>query len=160
MTSLILAFLLTLPVFHEDVHSTQKRAQLTRIADAIAAVSETPQEAAMLIATGYAESTFGLRYHEGLCLPHECDGGQARGPWQVWRRTAGAAWDLMIGLENTEQQARIALLKLRWGSKWCKGSPIGTLAFYMGLGCSTEEADARIEERFRIYGEALRALTR
>ena len=157
MQTLILTFLLTLPVFHEDQRDARKRDQLEMIAQAIATVSETREEAAMLVATGYAESNFGLRIHEGQCLPHECDGGKARGPWQMWRGNGMLLeqWARMVGFANTEAQALAAHRRLARGLGWC-GSHYGALVNYLGLPCETR--GAKVDQRLDLYERALHAL--
>lgn len=157
MKALILAFLLTLPVANEDVGDTRKPLQLETIASAIAETAATPEEAAMLIATGYEESKFSLRIHAGRCKPHECDGGKARGPWQVWRAKMPAKlWRKMHGLGNTHEQARQAQRRLMWGQAWCLGNEYGAMARYLGLSCSYR--GPLIRRRLELYEKALNAL--
>jgi hypothetical protein len=157
MQTLILAFLLSLPVSYDDPRSVEKTAQLEVIARAISDASPTPEAAAMLIATGYLESHFSLRIHLGQCKPYECDGGKARGPWQVQRnRMLLDEWDRMTGLENIEVQARAAQTRLGAGLSWCEGSAYGALAIFLGLPCS--DRSWRVAPRFELYERALNAL--
>jgi hypothetical protein len=159
MQVIILTFLLTLPVFHEDLRDTRKREQLEMIAEAIATVSETQEDAAMLVATGYEESTFGIRYHLGQCFPYECDGGKARGPWQMWRANGMLLeeWSQMVGLPNTEAQALAAHRRLSRGFGWC-GSHYGALVNYLGLPCDAR--GAKVDRRLDLYERALHAFQR
>jgi hypothetical protein len=157
MKAAILAFLLSLPVAREDVNDSRKELQLTAIAIAIDDASASTEDAAMLIATGYLESHFSLRIHAGQCLPNECDGGRARGPWQVWRnRMHAEEWNRMHGLRYTESQAIVAKKRLMLGQWQCRGSVYGAMARYLGLPCY--DRTARVKPRLELYERALNAL--
>jgi len=157
MKAAILAFLLTLPVSREDVNDSRKELQLAAIAIAIDEAASTPHEAAMLIATGYHESHYSLRIHAGRCLPNECDGGRARGPWQVQRnRMRFEEWDKMHGLAHTRAQAIQAQKRLIVGQISCRGSQYGAMARYLGLKCW--DRSFKVRPRLDLYERALYAL--
>jgi hypothetical protein len=157
MKAVILAFLLSLPVSREDVHDSRKELQLASIAIAIDEAATSPQEAAMLIATGYHESHFSLRIHAGNCRPDECDAGRVRGPWQVQRHGMRAEeWNQMHGLGNTRAQALAAQKRLIVGQVNCRGSAYGALVRYLGLRC--HDRSNKVRPRFELYERALNAI--
>jgi hypothetical protein len=167
---------LALPTYKEDRApelAEAKAQQLHGIVEAAFAASEGAPRSraewtALLLAIAYHESTFSLRIHAGDCKPHECDAQKirlsdgrtvvyhrARSLWQMHRnRNNAAVWDQLVGLENTEVQARAAsdMLKRAYfrcaksGSDWISG----TIAGYAGRRC-----DARwpgLEARLKTYG--------
>ncbi len=152
----ILAVLLAFPVYREDLNRPEdKRAQLEQVAESIALASESPAEAALLVASGWEETGWSLRVHEGRCRPDECDHGRARGPWQLQRDgMSRESWALMQGTENTDTQARTAAKRLRFYREQCRDTP-GTIARYFGLRCY-ERTDG-VWHRFHTY---LRVLAR
>lgn len=153
----ILAVLLALPTYAEDRdRPEEKREQLRAVAQAIADASESRAEAALLIASGWEETGWSLRVHEGRCRPNECDHGQARGPWQLHRDgMPQETWDQMAGLENTATQARTAAKRIQWYRVSC-GDTTGAIARYFGLPCSNRTE--RVWHRFRTYRRILDAL--
>jgi hypothetical protein len=157
----ILAFLLHLPVFHEDIGDPRKPAQLEVIAEAVADVSADSSVgarrlAALEISTAWVETHFSLRIHDGRCASWECDHGRARGPWQAWRlNMSRERWGKMRGIENTREQALVARSHLLEGLNMC-GSVRGAIAMYVGLPC--EARSKNLDERFYWYQRAYRAL--
>lgn len=153
----ILAVLLSFRVFGEDVKFTEdKHVQLVVISNAISGAAETPEEAALLIASGWEETGWSLRIHAGKCRPSECDHGRARGPWQVQRNELPeGTWDKMHGLSNTDVQAKTVVRRLRFWKDRC-GSTWGTISRYFGLTCRSESK--QVAHRFRTYKEILHAL--
>lgn len=157
MKPLILAFLLYLPVCSEDVEDSRKDSQLESVATAIDEVSEGNRRmAALLASTGFVETKYSLRIHDGHCASWECDHGRARGPWQVWRNGMSKRdWTRMRGLDHTQEEALAAKRVLAVGLKRC-GTVRGAIARYVGLPC-----DARspaLDKRFEWYQRAYRAL--
>lgn len=157
MKPLILAFLLYLPMPAEDFDNPHKPAQLESIAAAIEQAADGNRRlAALLISTGFIETKYSLRIHNGHCASWECDHGRARGPWQVWRNGMPQKdWTNMRGLGHTEDQALAAKRVLVRGLAMC-GTVRGAIARYVGLPC-----DARgptLEKRFEWYQRAYRAL--
>jgi hypothetical protein len=152
----ILSVLLSLPVYGEDRNRPEeKRHQLEQVAASIAQVAETPPDAALLIASGWEETGWSLRIHEGRCRPQECDHGRARGPWQLQRNgMSRESWELMIGVENTDAQARTAAKRLVFYRRQC-GDTTGTIARYFGLGC--HQRTEAVWRRFRTYRKILEA---
>lgn len=152
----VLAVLLSLPVYREDLNRPEeKRAQLEQVAQAIADASESTSDAALLLASGWEETGWSLRVHEGKCRPNECDHGKARGPWQLHRDGMSAeSWALMTGTANTDAQARTAAKRLRFYREQCQDTT-GTIARYFGLRC--RDRTAGVWRRFRTY---LRFLSR
>lgn len=138
----ILVALGLMPVWKEDRPVTpEKERQLSATSAAIHAAAKTPDEAAFLIAWGDAETHYSLRVHAGRCHRWECDRGRARGPWQVHRNAAMSPeqWDKMHGVENIEEQAKVAAARARWAMRQCKGDPIrGGFRVLGGLGCQVE----------------------
>lgn len=152
-----LAFLLSLPVYAEDIGDERKPAQLEIIAESVSKVAgDNRRMLALLLSQGHVETGYSLRIHVGRCRSWECDHGRARGPWQTWRNGMSEnEWALMRGLEHTENQAAAAKGVLEVGLKKC-GTVRGALARYVGLPCDARTPD--LEIRFRWYQRAYRAL--
>lgn len=139
-----LAALLSLPQYAGDRHADtpEQRARLLRpVADAIAAVSRNRTEAAALVALGYAETAFARYVLDGYCyqgpVGARCDGGRARGAWQVW------SWcrPLWTGPENAEGRhlagARCAVQRLRAGRTACPNDGYAGMLSHYGRGHCT-----------------------
>ena len=137
MLKTILLALLAFPLFHEDIQTIEKRAQLEAVAKAVASVSQSPEEAAFLLAWGKAETHFSLRIHRGECRTWECDGGKARGPWQAHKNgMPDERWNKMTGVENIQIQAEQAVKHARWALQACPGDRIrGAFRVLGGHGC-------------------------
>lgn len=148
----VLAVLLSLPQYYGDRHADptlEDRARLLRpVAEAIAEVSRNRTEAAALIALMKHE-TNGARYVlDGHCeqgpVGARCDGGRARGAWQVhsWCRA------LFAGPENAPGRhlagARCAVSLLRKGRAQC-GSLAGAFGVYAGAGCKWKGGPGRVK---------------
>ena len=138
MLKSILLVIFAIPAFHEDRGVDGKRAQLEAIARAVAAVSKTADQAAFLLAWGKAETNFSLRIHRGDCRPWECDGGKARGPWQLHRvGMPDELWAKMIGVENVQTQAEQALREVQWAFNICPRDHVrGAFRVLAGHGCT------------------------
>jgi len=139
MLSAILVAILAFPVYHEDTQAEEKRAQLEAIANAVAAVAQTADEAAFLLAWGKAESNFSLRIHRGQCNDWECDAGRARGPWQAHKNgMPEERWEQMIGIENIDVQALQALRHARWALQACPHDRVrGAFRVLAGRACTS-----------------------
>lgn len=139
MLKAILYAILAFPVFHEDDGCDEKRAQLEAVANAVATVARTPDEAAFLLAWGKAETNFSLRIHRGECRQWECDSGRARGPWQAHRNGMPEdRWDQMLGVEHVQVQAEQAACHARWAMYACPGDRIrGAFRVLAGHRCSS-----------------------
>ncbi len=154
----------SLPVYFEDRADPELKA--TQLADMATAIEQAAEQhrppgvkvkdwEATLITVAFHESTNSLRIHQGLCKPHECDSGRARGPWQQHRngRTEDD-WNALIGLEHTGFQAETASVQLRRGFLNCKGSPApwlqGTLNNYAGKNCNELNWDG-LEDRLQTW---------
>ncbi len=134
----------SLPLFHEDSDTEAKRAELERIANAVAAASTgapaPPRAWAALILTVWKhESGLSSRIIANECHKHECDSGRARGGGQVHRNSLnGADWDAAPG--NIEVQVRLTSDALKRAYWTCHRSGVawdmGALAAYAGRRCS------------------------
>lgn len=171
LSEVLLSALLSLPLHTEDrapEHAEAKRAQLTTLAAAIADASDDqsitrPRDwAALIIAIGYAESSFSLRIHVGLCKPHECDRGRARGPWQLHRYAeATPVWDKMTGIENAGVQAAVASARLARGFYTCrtKGDWLtATINGFAGRRCDLIWPG--LERRVAVYHRVRKAINK
>lgn len=151
----------SLPVFHEDRDAAAaKSAQLDAIADAVA-VNALPPEgiprrewAALVLAVGYAESTYSLRIHRGECRleKRECDAkrlksgelvARAKSAWQMHANLfTDPVWEQLTGIENTAIQVTQASAMLRRGYHTCSraGVPwqVATINGYAGRKCSAQ----------------------
>lgn len=138
----VLAVLLTLPQYTGDRFADptiEDRARLLRpVAVAIAEVSKNRTEAAALVALAKHETNLARYVLDGFCeqgpVGARCDGGRARGAWQVhsWCRA------LFAGPENAPGRhlagAQCAIRLLRSGRQQC-GSLAGAFGVYAGAGC-------------------------
>lgn len=151
---LMLAAILALPVFAEDVDSPAKAAQLEAVAAGIAQASvDRPKPArdwaALLLTVGYHESGFSLRILNNQCKRFECDPAvvdgvrifRARGVFQTHRNKHNEQyWDALPG--NPVLQAKVAsdmLARAYWncarsGVPWTQA----TLSSYAGRRCDAE----------------------
>lgn len=163
----ILTALLALPPYHRDAEvMAERERRLSTVAVAIDQVvarytcgdttepcrpawpGTRPQLAAMLVTQGFFESGFAQHLHEGVCGPHECDGGRAHGLWQVH---AGGpvpfeAWQEMSGTSarSTWTSAFYAASLLSKSMKAC-GTLAGAVSMYAtGKTCEWAGAAPRI----------------
>lgn len=159
----------SLPRFNEDADTEAKRAELERIALAVAAQSKgapaPPRAWAALILTVWKhESGLSSRIIANDCRKHECDGGRARGGGQVHKNSLNAAdWDAAPG--NIEIQVKLtsdALKRAYWtcsraGVAW----DMGTLAAYAGKRCSwfSPGMQARLDTFDRLQRVAVKQTT-
>ena len=112
-----------------------RRSRLEPVSDAIALASRDPQEAAILIALGDAESHF-AEYVGAGCeeVPEgaaNCDGGKARSYWQAWQSACPAAWKLPRGSQDSVYAfADCAIRRFRGALSRCREQT--TLGYWAG----------------------------
>ncbi len=154
----ILAAMLAFPQYTGDRHADgpADRARLYRpVAAAIAEVSRNHTEAAALVALGYSETAFARYVLDGYChqgpAGARCDGGRARGAWQVWSHCR----PLWAGPENAPSRhldgARCAIRLLRAGRVRC-GTLRGAFGVCAGRGCDWRGGAARAKLTATVKG--------
>ncbi len=121
MAARILAVLLSRPESHTDVDRTPeaREARLAPVARAVSNAAKTLDEAAILVALGEHETHYAEHVLAGHCdqMPEgeRCDGGKARGPWQLHKEACQAAWVLPDSSpEALDAEAGCALRLMRW----------------------------------------------
>lgn len=119
----VLAAALSLSQYVGDkVDTAEQRSTLYRpVAEAIAEASRTNVEASMLLALAYHESGLARFVIEGRCADgppgQRCDGGKARGVFQLHAAACPDAWKLDAGsVESIHAEARCAIRLLRWNA--------------------------------------------
>lgn len=170
----ILAAMLALPQYHGDRHADtpEDRARLYRpVAEAISAVAANRTEAAALVALGYHETAFARYVLDGYCyqgpVGARCDGGRARGAWQVWS-WCRPLWDVPETAPSRHLAgARCAVRRLRSARADCArvcrqtGSGcrphIAAFSGYAGRGCDWPGATGRVKTMARIEAALRRA---
>lgn len=114
--------------------------------------------AAMLVAVGHHETRFSERFALGRCRPGECDGGRARGYYQLWRVSCrrlfavkvGSAEALRVSTGCAARLLDVAWLECR---KRSGRGVYGALSRYaVGHGCSWSGAERRRETYDRVLG--------
>ena len=179
LTTYLLTAIASLPIFHEDVgekFATQKHDQAQMIASAIEKAVEqstewpdSPRElAALMLTVAWHETRLSLRIHDGLCKPHECDNGRARGLWQlhVHRSLPRERWLQVAGFppENTTRAAQEAAIALVRSRRMCAVATRGrdwlgaTLTAYAGGGCGGRLPD--VKARIKTYRRLLTLVQR
>jgi len=120
---IVLSAMLSLTPYSGDRgDSTEARMDLYRpVAQNIARVARTPSEAAILVALGFHETGFARFVIEGRCSEgppgQRCDGGKARGVFQLHASACPAAWKFPEGSpESLELEAGCAIRLLRWNA--------------------------------------------
>jgi hypothetical protein len=172
-TAQVLAALLALPTYREDVADPRKPAQIAALAHEIAELKppagvNSKDWRALVIAVGQAESNFSLRIMEGRCKPFECDRGRARSAWQMHKNKHTApVWDELHGFETLRVQVQTADGMLKRAYYMCERSnPEGfwaaqTILAYAGRGCvdkKTIEPWRGLELRLEYWRKAWRAM--
>jgi hypothetical protein len=99
----------------------QREALYLPVATAIAEVARTNAEAAMLLALAFHESGLARFVIEGRCSDgppgQRCDGGKARGVFQLHAAACRDAWELEDGsTDSIRAEARCAIRLLRWNA--------------------------------------------
>jgi hypothetical protein len=120
----VLAAALSLsPYVADRVDTPEQRSTLYRpVAEAIAEVARTKFEASILVALAFHESGFARFVIEGRCSEgppgQRCDGGKARGVFQLHEAACHEAWELKDGsVESIRAEARCAIRLLRWNAE-------------------------------------------
>ncbi len=150
----VLAAALSLAVYTGDRAETadEREALLTPVAYEISTVARTPSEGAFLVALAFHESGFARYVIEGRCSDgppgQRCDGGKARGVFQLHKAACRAAWAEPAGSRSSlRAEATCALSLLRWGGQQCREHAltpaIGAFGMYAGRGCHWSGAEAR-----------------
>lgn len=124
LTSAILAVLLSRPASHTDVDASvsAREARLRPVAMAIAGAVKTEDEASAMLALGEHETHYAEHVLGGHCelMPkgERCDGGRARGPWQVHRDACPVSWQFAPGDVNSlPVEAGCAIRLMRWNAQ-------------------------------------------
>ncbi|HEX7671403.1 MAG TPA: hypothetical protein VF395_17540 [Polyangiaceae bacterium] len=119
----VLAAALSLSQYVGDkVDTPEGRETLYRpVAEAIAEVARTNVEASMLLALAFHESGLARFVIEGRCADgppgQRCDGGRARGVFQLHESACREAWKLEDGsVPSIRAEARCAIRLLRWNA--------------------------------------------
>jgi hypothetical protein len=171
ITAALLALLFALPRYHQDTESEMQRvARLTTVASSIALVSEratctgayaskegckafwpgsVKELQRLLITQAYFETGLAQHVHEGRCRRNECDGGRARGLWQVQRSglVPWEQWERIKGADeaSTRISAYYAARALSRGYNKC-GTIEGAIAIYAtGATCTWAGASKRFQ---------------
>src|SRR5512143_4111872 len=147
-TKVVLAVLLALAPYRPDVKAhVDRKALLIPVASAIAHAARNYTEAAALIALGKHETSYAAYVVTGHCKDGpkgaRCDGGLARGPWQVWSwcREGWAAPD--GSSEALAAQALCARRMLSYAYHRCAGkNPSGDFAGMYSGYAGMESIDA------------------
>lgn len=146
----VLLAMMSLPHFSGEHFSSEERRELYRpVAQAVAAVAQTPEETAALVAQAWHETKFASKILYGHCdqMPkgQRCDHGRALGPWQVhgWCKDAWAAAPGSV--EGYEAAARCALRAMRGGLYNCS-SWEGAFSATRGIAsCEWEQSPRRVQ---------------
>jgi len=157
----ILVVLLQHPAW-ADRHATseQRERALAPVAIAIAEASRDTTDAALLVALGLHESGFASGVVHGVCRAGECDGGKARGSWQLHQSACREAWALDAGTDGSiAAEARCAIRQLRYHGWRCREHALSPTvgAFSGGASCHWLGAEARVRTARRIVVELRRA---
>lgn len=157
----ILLTLLSLPPYRGDVGEppSAREARLRPYAVAIAEVSKNRHEAARLIAQGWHETKFAGHVLGGHCdlMPagERCDGGHARGAWQLHEAACHAAYRFPAGsLESIHAEAVCAAGLLRtFSAAGAEHALTPDHAAFAGMGARAwtwPEADVRVKTMKRV----------
>jgi hypothetical protein len=147
----ILAAMIALGTYHADRGDTAeaRRALLLPVAEAIASVARTNEEAAALVVGAWHESHFARYVLEGRCAEGprgaQCDPdrhgvARARGAWQVWR---------FCKATDTRGEAKCVLDQMRLGVRRCAGWSGGFAALH-GASCEWSPSAARVQTMRRV----------
>lgn len=159
----LLALLLTLATYHEDVGSERLQAHRESIAQSVSRESKKaprpPREwVALMLTVANHETHFSIRISDGNCRKHECDRGKAKGLYQLHRNSLN--WDDWAKQDgNVPLQAKLGSDALRRAYYTCSrsGVPwlIGTLNAYAGKRCSANwpGLQARVATFNRLVGK-------
>lgn len=121
---IVLAILLSRPPYYGDRNelAAERESRLAIVAEAISLAARSRSEVAILVALGEHETGFGALVQLGRCdeMPsgQRCDGGKARGPWQLHIEACRAAFALPEGSSDSiRTEAQCAISLLRWNAE-------------------------------------------
>jgi hypothetical protein len=138
----LIAFALSLPPCYAERQDPQRPAHVTLIAEAVAAASDTPEDAAGLFTIGYHESS--LCWSVATGAKH---GGDGWGPWQLEpgsRRQKPFIGEDLPALSHAAGEA----LWLWHHSRQCGSGLPARFTAYAGLRCGTKWSGASRRARF------------
>jgi len=154
----------------DRLETPEQRSALYRpVAEAIAEVSRTDAEASLLVALAYHESRLARFVIEGRCADgprgQRCDGGKARGVFQLHQSACPEAWVLEDGsTESMRAEARCAIRLLRWNAARGKGRAPSRLhaafAGYAARDWNWSGAAKRVATALRIERTLMQAAPR
>lgn len=108
-----------------------------KIADAIVSVTDNEHEQNTLASIARYESDYIERISRCECKKHECDGGRAKGSWQIIPYNRKERERLCVSLED---DARIAVERIRESERACSMLPREEqLAVYTRGSCNNLE---------------------
>lgn len=148
------------PPYGEDEAFVDRALRLWTVAGAIDdAVLETDYPGsgdelrAALVATGFYESRYSRRIHEGKCSPRECDQGRAVGLWQVWPLWFDVDQSRGIGLggDATFVSARAAAQALAEARRHCGTLPGALSRYATGNICTWRGAKRRARLAYLVW---------
>lgn len=169
---LTLAAFLALPAYHEDTDS-HERARIALAVSEQVALTDPPTGVsaedwhALELAVGAAETHYAARIVlRGECLPHECDHGRARSPWQLHKNafTAPVWAQLGAGISGIAVQVDAADKMLKRAFYLCRRSgepfPASTILAFAGRGCrqKTIEPWKGLDLRLEYFRRARQAM--
>lgn len=139
----VLAMILLLATFKEDVGSPRLDGHRADIARAVEAESlkapRSPREwAALMLTVANHETHFSIRISDGQCKKWECDRGLARGMWQLHANYFNRAeWFRQNG--DIGLQAKLASAQLKRAYATCpQDFPRGALNAFAGRRCGDD----------------------
>ena len=164
----ILAAALSLSRYVGDRSDTpEQRSSLYRpVAEAIAEVARSKFEASMLVALAFHESGLARFVIEGRCSDgppgQRCDGGKARGVFQLHEAACHDAWEREDGsIESIRAEAHCAIRLLRWNAERGQGHAASrahaAFAGYAAREWSWDGAAKRVETARKIESRLQRA---
>jgi hypothetical protein len=155
------------PYVGDKADTPEQRSALYRpVAEAIAEVARTKSEASILVALAFHETGFARFVIEGRCTEgppgQRCDGGKARGVFQLHEAACRDAWELKDGsVESIRAEARCAIRLLRWnGERGKDRTPNRVLAAFAGYAArdwNWDGAAKRVETARKIEKALQRA---
>lgn len=153
----VLPILLLLPAYWPERHQDPaiRRGHLDAVATAIDAACakppaplSVPECTAALATLGDAETHFANFVIEGHCHGHQCDGGLARGPWQLHHLACPALWHTPRGsVAALKAGAKCAAVRFAAAKVHCHHGWIGAFAGYRSFNqCTWGPARGRAAE--------------
>lgn len=106
-----------------------------QLADAITSVTDDEHEQRLLAKIASQESNYVRRIAQCRCRKDECDGGRAKGVFQVIPRNRVEHEQLCVSLES---DVRLALERVRESVRACGNGPSGLAVYARGRCDSTD----------------------